>query len=154
MLFGNLEERYSSSLNATNSSAQLSSGAINSQLTVVVSCGVVGRDGAVDLQVQGRRHSGLLTADLWPRPEWTDCWCQVTSLWVCFFLAFSSPLHSLLSFSFLVCPFIVLSFILIFFKVCLCLCMSNNQFLIRCVRKPKKIALEIVSKSLVFVKPS
>lgn len=47
-------------------------------LMPVVSCGVIGRDGAVDLQVQGGGHGGLLPADLRPGTERADRRCQVT----------------------------------------------------------------------------
>ena len=77
----------------------------------------VGRDGAVDLQVQGGGHGGLLAADLRPRAERTDRRCQVTHICVCVFVRFSLSFVSVFprpSLSFVVYPFIVLSFFSVF----------------------------------------
>lgn len=118
-----------------------------------MSCVVIGRDGAMDLQVQGRGHGGLLTADLWPWTERTDRRCQVNHIWACFlFLSFSPlrlPSVPWVS-SFCCLSFYCLVFHFSFFQWLLVHYMSNDRFLYRCFQKPEKNALG----TIVFVKPS
>lgn len=91
---------------------------------------VVDRNGALDLQVQSRGHGGLFTADLWPWPERTYRRRQVTHIQHCYFS------HSL---SFVLCLcclcFCCLSFLFFFLQRLLVRCMSNDQFLHRCLQK-------------------
>ena len=110
-----------------------------------MSCGVIGRDGAVDLQVQGGGHGGLLTADLRPRPERTDRRCQVNLVWLCFLFCFF--LVSVSFFFFLRSLFIfVLSFYCLvlnslfvcFFCVCWCIAWVMISFLYRCLQTAEK----------------
>lgn len=107
---------------------------------------VVDRNGALDLQVQSRGHGGLFTADLWPWPERTYRRRQVTHIQHCYFS------HSL---SFVLCLcclcFCCLSF-LFFCSVCWCVAWVMISFSIDVFKR--KMALEIVSKSIVFVEHS